>query len=187
MRMIRRIVIVGGGSSGWMTASYLAKALGDRIEITLVESASIRTIGVGEATFSTVKLFFDYLGLAEREWMPHCSAAYKLAIRFVNWTRAKGHFYHPFQRYETACGVNAAEWWLKLKRHEEPFDYACFSTPMICDALRSPRCLDGTVYDDKVLPFFSDDSEPPNKQRGFRSRDRARPRPMTRPAAEAPR
>ena len=41
------------------------------------------TIGVGEATFSTVKLFFDFLGLHERDWMPHCSAAYKLAIRFA--------------------------------------------------------------------------------------------------------
>lgn len=54
--MAKSIVIVGGGTSGWMTASYL------------------RTIGVGEATFSTVKLFFDFLGLDESQWMPSCNA-----------------------------------------------------------------------------------------------------------------
>jgi tryptophan halogenase len=160
--MIKKIVIVGGGSSGWMTASYLAKALKDVESIQVVESSRIQTVGVGEATFSTIKLFFDFLGLRERDWMPHCSAAYKLAIRFVNWTKAKGHFYHPFQRYETACGASAGEWWLKLKRDEEPFDYACFSIPWLCDAKRSPRHLDGTVFDDAVRNFYMDGSPPPN-------------------------
>ncbi len=155
-----KLLIVGGGTSGWMTASYLSKAF-DHVDITLVESATVRTIGVGEATFSTVKLFFDFLELHERDWMPHCSAAYKLAIRFQNWTKEKGHFYHPFQRYETAEGMTAAEWWLKL-RNGEAFDYSCFVTPHICDAMSSPRFLDGTVYDDKVLDYFDDDKPVPN-------------------------
>lgn len=166
--MPMRIVIVGGGSSGWMTAAYLVKALGDIASITLVESASIRTIGVGEATFSTIKLFFDFLELQERDWMPHCSGAYKLAIRFVDWTRAKGHFYHPFQRLETAYGMNAAEWWLKLKSGEEPFDYACFTVPKLCDAMRSPRYLDGTVYDDKVRDFYPASAAPSSGETGTR-------------------
>ncbi len=158
---IRKVLIVGGGSSGWMTAAYLTKALSQRVKITVVESANIKTIGVGEATFSTVKLFFDFLGLREQDWMPHCSASYKLAIKFVNWTKRKGHFYHPFQRYEKASGVDGGKWWLKLKRDEEPFDYACFTTPYLCDAMRSPRFLDGTVYDPQVLPYFTDGT-PPN-------------------------
>jgi hypothetical protein len=160
--MVKHIVIVGGGSSGWMTASYLAKALKNVERITVVESERIGTIGVGEATFSTIKLFFDFLGLEERDWMPHCSAAYKMAIRFVNWRSEKGHFYHPFQRFETAQGISAGEWWLKLKRNEEPFDYACFTSPALCDAKLSPRHLDGTVYDDKVLDFFTEGTSPPN-------------------------
>jgi hypothetical protein len=160
--MIKRIVIVGGGSAGWMTASYLSKALRNVEQITVVESPVIGTIGVGEATFSTIKLFFDYLGLRERDWMPECSGAYKLAIRFVNWTKAKGHFYHPFQRYEMASGMTAADWWLKLERGEEPFDYACFTIPHLCDAMRSPRYLDGTVFDEKVSDFFSERCSPPN-------------------------
>jgi len=158
---IKKVLIVGGGSSGWMTAAYLAKTFKKQVDVTLVESSNIRTIGVGEATFSTLKLFFDYLGLQERDWMPHCSASYKLAIRFVNWTKKKGHFYHPFERYQKASGFDAGKWWLKLKRHE-PFDYACFSTPYLCDAMRSPRFLDGTVYDSKVRAYYSDEAPPPN-------------------------
>lgn len=160
--MLKEIVIVGGGTAGWMTAAYLAKALGDRTRIRLIESARVRTIGVGEATFSTVKLFFDFLGLSEREWMPTCSAAYKLGIRFEGWNRTGQAFFHPFQRYESACGVPAAEWWLKLKRHEIPFDHACFTVPALCDAMSSPRYLDGTIFDETVAPYFQDDAPPPN-------------------------
>jgi len=101
---IQSVVIVGGGSAGWMTAAYLSKALGKSVQIKLVESSKISTVGVGEATFSTIKLFFDFLGLEEHEWMPHCNATYKLAIKFVNWNSSGSHFYHPFQRYDVIDG-----------------------------------------------------------------------------------
>lgn len=154
------VVIVGGGSAGWMTAAYLSKALDKNVQISLVESSNITTIGVGEATFSTIKLFFDFLGLEEREWMPKCNASYKMAIKFVNWNAQGRHFYHPFQRYETVEGLDIAEWWLKMKRSEEPFDYACFLIPSLCDNKRSPRYFDGTVFDDKVQNLFSRESMP---------------------------
>jgi tryptophan 6-halogenase len=154
--MAKSVVIVGGGTAGWMTAAHLKKAL-PGLDITLIESANIKTVGVGEATFSTVKLFFDFLGLEEHEWMPHCNATYKLAIKFVNWRADGGHFFHPFQRYEVVDGFNMAEWWLKLKKGEEPFDYACFTIPAMCDAQRSPRFLDGRVFDDKVQEYFTVD------------------------------
>ena len=150
---IQDIVIVGGGSAGWMTAAYLSKAL-EGVRITLVESSTISTVGVGEATFSTIKLFFDFLGLEEIEWMPKCNAAYKLAIKFVNWNAERRHFYHPFQRYEVVDGFNIAEWWLKLKTHERPFDYSCFTIPAMCDNRKSPRFIDGKVFDDKVQDQF---------------------------------
>lgn len=148
--MGKQIVIVGGGTAGWMTAAYLKKAFDTSCDITVVESPSIRTIGVGEATFSTVKLFFDWLDLDESEWMPACNAAYKMAIKFVGWTARGGHFYHPFQRYDVVDGVNLGEWWLKLKSDSEPFDYACFTVPALCDYQRSPRYLDGRVFDEQV-------------------------------------
>jgi tryptophan 6-halogenase len=152
----QKVVIVGGGTAGWMTASHLKKAL-PGIDITLVESSNIKSVGVGEATFSTIKLFFDFLGLDESEWMPACNASYKLAIKFVDWRAGGGHFFHPFQRYDVVDGFNLGEWWFKLKRQDEPFDYSCFLVPAMCDAQRSPRFLDGRVYDDKVQSYFGVD------------------------------
>jgi tryptophan halogenase len=155
VQQARRIVIVGGGSAGWMTAAYLSKALERDATITLVESSNITTIGVGEATFSTIKVFFDYLGLNEADWMPSCNATYKMAIRFAGWNKEGRHFYHPFQRYEVVNGFHIAEWWLKLKRNDEPFDYACFTVPLLCDSQRAPRFLDGTPYDEGARHLFT--------------------------------
>jgi tryptophan 6-halogenase len=154
---IRNVVIVGGGSAGWMTAAYLRRALDKDVEILVVESGTIPTVGVGEATFSTIKLFFDFLGLDEREWMPKCKAAYKLAIKFVNWNVERRHFYHPFERYETVDGFNAGEWWLKITKYMDvgPFDYTCFIIPTLCDQKKSPRYLDGQVFDSKVVDYFA--------------------------------
>ncbi|MDB4888846.1 MAG: Tryptophan halogenase [Gemmatimonadetes bacterium] len=143
---VRRVVIVGGGSAGWMTAAYLTRAFGRRIDVQLVESPTVGTIGVGEATFSTIRLFFEFLGLEEKDWMPHCDATYKLAIRFVNWNAQQTDFYHPFQRLEVASGFTASEWWLKLMP-DAPFDRNCFVVPDLCERKLSPRFLDGRVYD----------------------------------------
>lgn len=156
--MVKNVVVVGGGTAGWMTAAYLKKAL-QRLDVTLVESANLRSIGVGEGTFSTIKLFLDFLELDERDWMPRCNATYKLGIRFADWATRPGHFYHPFQRFEVVDGFNLGEWWLHLKRHEEPFDSACFTVPALCDAQRSPRFLDGSVFDDKVRDQFGSGAE----------------------------
>src|SRR3954470_17858994 len=127
------VVIVGGGTSGWMTAAYLRKALDRDVTITVVESAAVGRIGVGEATFSTIRLFFEFLGLDETEWMPDCQATYKLAIKFVNWNGERRPFYHPFQRFEHVRGYSVAEWWLKLLSADRPFDSTCFVVPDLCE------------------------------------------------------
>jgi tryptophan halogenase len=140
-----------------MTAAYLRRALDEKVKISLIESSNIGTVGVGEATFSTIRLFFDFLGMDEKEWMPKCNAAYKLAIKFVNWNNERQHFYHPFQRYETVDGFNTAEWWLKMTDYEDldKFDYASFTIPALCDYKKSPRYFDGRVFDSKVEDYFS--------------------------------
>jgi tryptophan halogenase len=129
-----------------MTASYLKAAFAERIELTLVESPQVSRIGVGEATFSTVRHFFDYLGLDEAEWLPKCSGGYKLGIRFENWRKDGEHFYHPFERLRVVDGFSLAEWWLELGDRTEPFDRTCFITPALCDAKRSPRMKDGSLF-----------------------------------------
>jgi flavin-dependent dehydrogenase len=143
--VIDQVVIVGGGTAGWMTATYMKAAFGESVSITVVESAKIGTIGVGEATFSTVRHFFDFLGLDEREWMPKCSASYKLAIRFENWRKPGHHFYHPFERLPVAEGFTLADWWLQFGATDE-FDRSCYLTPWLCEAKRSPRMLDGSLF-----------------------------------------
>jgi tryptophan 6-halogenase len=149
------VVIVGGGSAGWMTAAYLSKALDKNVRITLVESSNVTKVGVGEATFSSIKSFFDFLGLQEYEWMPKCNATYKMAIKFVDWNSCRKHFYHPFERLDLIEGFSISEWWLKLKSCSEPFDYSCFMAPTLCDNQRSPKDFSGKVFDDRVEHLFS--------------------------------
>lgn len=94
-----RIVIVGGGTAGWMTANLLAQRWGDgRAKITLVEAPDIATIGVGEGSTPSLKRFFEVLGIAEAAWMPAAHATYKASIRFCGWSPGSGRpdYAHPF-------------------------------------------------------------------------------------------
>ncbi|MGW6783534.1 MULTISPECIES: tryptophan halogenase family protein [unclassified Streptomyces] len=146
--MIKNIVIVGGGTAGWMSACYLKATFGSNVSVTVVESKNIPSIGVGEATFSTVRHFFHYLGLQEHEWMPECSATYKLAIRFENWREPGHHFYHPFERTRVVDGFPITDWWLN-QRPSERFDDDCFVIPALCEQLSSPRHLDGNIFEQR--------------------------------------
>ncbi|HUK01080.1 MAG TPA: tryptophan halogenase family protein [Steroidobacteraceae bacterium] len=96
---VRRIVIVGGGTAGWMTALIFARALIERgVEITVLESPTVPIIGVGEGSTPWLRGFFDSLGIEEAEWMPACQATYKCGITFKDWSTRPGfeHYFHPF-------------------------------------------------------------------------------------------
>lgn len=93
---IKKILIVGGGSSGWMTSCILSKRLED-VEITLIESSDIPTVGVGESTIVKMNEFLREMGLVEKGWMSSCNATYKEGIRFQDFYRKGEHFWHPFQ------------------------------------------------------------------------------------------
>jgi tryptophan halogenase len=91
-----RIIIVGGGTSGWMTATALSAVLPHQTDITLVESAEIGIIGVGEATLPHIRNFNERVGIDEAAFMKATHATFKLGIEFVDWG-AKGRSYiHPF-------------------------------------------------------------------------------------------
>lgn len=93
---VKQVTIVGGGSSGWMTAAALAK-LCPHLEVTLVESPRIGTVGVGESTLGHINKFLQLLGLKDEDWMAACNATYKNSIRFTNFREGKGEsFEYPF-------------------------------------------------------------------------------------------
>jgi tryptophan halogenase len=115
---IRRVVIVGGGTAGWMTAAALVHHLRHApVEITLVESSEIGTIGVGEATIPTIRRFYAQLGMKDAEVMRATQATCKLGIRFENWLRHGSDFIHPFGLYGQALnGVGFHHYWLRARR-----------------------------------------------------------------------
>ena len=91
-----RIVVAGGGTAGWMTAAALARTLGHAIDLTLVESEAIGTIGVGESTIPPMALFNRLLGISEADFMRATNATFKLGINFENWKDLGESYFHSF-------------------------------------------------------------------------------------------
>jgi 2-polyprenyl-6-methoxyphenol hydroxylase-like FAD-dependent oxidoreductase len=81
----KKIIIAGGGTAGWMSASLLQHSW-PQSEIVLIESDNIGTIGVGEGSTPGLQKFFKTLDISEQEWMPYCNATYKSGIEFANWS-----------------------------------------------------------------------------------------------------
>jgi tryptophan halogenase len=121
---IRRIVIAGGGTAGWMVAAGLAKCLGQQYEIRLVESEEIGTVGVGEATIPTLHFMHEILDLEEKEFIQATQATFKLGISFENWRNVGEHYFHSFGR--TGKGHWTAgfhHFWLEGRKRGLASDY----------------------------------------------------------------
>ena len=110
MRNIKNILIVGGGSAGWMSAAYLSKCV-PNVNVTLVESPKVGTIGVGESTLGHINKFLDSLELKDEEWMEFCNATYKTSIKFTDFRKPGTHFQYPFGDYDLEHTSNNLQDW----------------------------------------------------------------------------
>ena len=115
---IRSVIIVGGGTAGWMAAAGLSRLLPqDSVTITLVESEAIGTVGVGEATIPHIRYFNNLLGLNEDEFVRKTNATFKLGIEFNNWGQIGDSYIHPFGPFGSNMdGVHFHHYWLRHKR-----------------------------------------------------------------------
>jgi tryptophan halogenase len=114
---IRKIVIVGGGTAGWMAAAPLAQRLGKRCEIVLVESPEIGTIGVGEATLPTIRFYNNALQLDQTDFIKKTQATFKLGIDFQDWGHVGNRFFHGFGDFGPPInGGSPHHYWLRLAR-----------------------------------------------------------------------
>lgn len=114
--LIERVVIVGGGTAGWIAAAAMAKLLPPQIDITLIESDAIGTVGVGEATIPQIRRLNAILGLDEDEFIAQTRGSFKLGIEFNNWGRIGDSYLHTFGD----AGINLAnlhfhQYWLRAR------------------------------------------------------------------------
>lgn len=149
----RQVLIVGGGTAGWLTANWLQHSWRDRgATISLIESAAIGTIGVGEGTTPSIREMFRKLDIPETEWMPACHATYKCGISFPGWSTVPGFesYFHPFySHFDTEFALRFFDNCnYRRKGHDVPVhpdDY--FLTSMLVRQFRSPIPKTPLPYD----------------------------------------
>ena len=114
----RQIVILGGGTAGWMCAAAMSSLVATgRITVRLVESDEIGTVGVGEATLPHIKTFNDKLGIVEADFMRATNATFKLGIEFRDWGKAGNSYIHPFGAFgQNWAGVDFHHYWLRAQQ-----------------------------------------------------------------------
>lgn len=111
---IRSVVIVGGGTAGWMAASVLAKAFGRAFSITLIESEEIGIVGVGEATIPQIRHINNFLGLDENDFLRATQGTFKLGIEFNDWSRVGDRYMHAFGDIGMSLGLTPFHhFWLR--------------------------------------------------------------------------
>lgn len=147
---VEHIVIVGGGTAGWLTAGRLAAdaRLDPRPNrrITLLESPDIATIGVGEGTWPSMLETLRIIGLSESEFIRECDVSFKQGSRFRGWCRGGAEQYdHPFTLPADFVRTNLAEHWL-LSARNIPFAYAVSPQPAVCDQHKAPKQLATPEY-----------------------------------------
>jgi tryptophan halogenase len=161
--LLRTIVIVGGGTAGWMCAAALSNVLRGRYAIRLVESDEIGIVGVGEATIPMIQHFNRVVGLDENEFLRATQGTFKLGIEFVDWGRLGERYMHGFGRIgQDLWTVNFEQYWLRLFQAGKAADLAEYSiTRMACASnkfMRPPQDVRNSPLNDIAYAFHFDAS-----------------------------
>jgi len=146
--MISRIVVVGGGAAGWLTAGILsAEHKNKAIEVTLIESPDIPTIGVGEGTWPTMRTTLNKMGLSETEFIKSCNASLKQGSKFVGWRNgsADDKYYHPFTAPVGFSETNVYAAW-QSEYSAMSFGDAVTIQGRMCDLNRAPKQISTPEY-----------------------------------------
>ena len=151
IKLINDIVIVGGGTAGWMTAAALSHLMPEGYRIRLIESDEISTIGVGEATIPLIRGFNDLLGIDENEFIRATQGSFKLGIEFVNWGKQGDSYIHGFGSIgRDQMLAKFYQYWLKLYQLGEAPELEHFSLNTV--APRMGKFMRGT-YDRSDSPL----------------------------------
>ncbi|MGR6329331.1 tryptophan halogenase family protein [Sphingomonas sp. XXL09] len=117
MRQVRRVVVAGGGTAGWLAAAALVRQLSPLIEVVLIESDAIGTVGVGESTIPTIRTFHDFIGVDEAAFVRATGATFKLGISFEHWLREGARYFHAFGSVGRSMFVaDFQHFWLEARR-----------------------------------------------------------------------
>jgi len=154
---VKQVVVVGGGTAGWLTAANLAKKFNSiesgAIQVTLVESPDIPTIGVGEGTWPTMRKTLAKLGISEADFLSKCNASFKQATKFVNWQKApkngiNSHYYHLFTSINDPLDFNLAPYW-KLGMIGDNNSYAdtVSMQAAICESGLAPKLITNREFE----------------------------------------
>ena len=127
-----KVVIVGGGTAGWMTAASLSKLIGPNIDVTVIESDEIGTVGVGEATIPTMMTLHQLLKINEREFLAAVQGTFKLGISFENWKQPGHSYIHSFGRTGQDCWAGGFQhFWMKGKQLGIHHEYGRYSAELM--------------------------------------------------------
>jgi tryptophan halogenase len=143
--MKTRVVIVGGGTAGWLTAGIIAakhcteNTLTQKTEVILVESPDVKNLGVGEGTWPTMRDTLRHIGISERTFLTYCDSSFKQASKFVGWLNGKNeHYYHPFTAPAGYGSVSTAEHWSATPRDINFESWVC-AQGTICKQNLAPK------------------------------------------------